>query len=96
MGNKNTKATDSKSITLNTTSVTLNAGKTATIKAKTVKKNKKRKILTHTSEFRYASTDTDIATVSKKGVITAKRKGTCTVYVYAVNGMAKKVKVTVK
>lgn len=46
--------------------------------------------------FRYASTDTKVADVSSKGIIKAKAKGTCNVYVYAVNGYAKKIKVIVK
>lgn len=44
----------------------------------------------------YESSNTKVATVSKKGVIKAKAKGSCTVYVYAQNGTYKAVKVTVK
>ena len=51
---------------------------------------------THVATIRYLSTDKKIATVSKKGKITAKGKGTCYVYAYAHNGIYKKVKVTVK
>ena len=50
----------------------------------------------HATEFRYASTDKKVATVSSKGKIKAVRKGSCTIYVYARNGYAKKVKVKVK
>ena len=39
--------------------------------------------------------NTSIATVSSKGVIKGKKKGTCYVYVYAQNGVYKKIKVTV-
>ena len=39
---------------------------------------------------------TDVATVTNKGVIKGKKKGTCYIYVYAQNGISKKVKVTVK
>jgi len=35
------------------------------------------------------------ATVTKKGKITAKAKGSCYVYVYAQNGALRKIKVTV-
>lgn len=96
VGAKNKTATDAKKITLSKSSYTLAVSKTATIKAKTVKVNKKRKLLNHVAEFRYATSDKKVATVSKTGKITAKGKGTCYVYVYAVNGCAKKVKVTVK
>lgn len=34
--------------------------------------------------------------VTKKGVVTAKKSGTCDVYVYVQNGVRKKVKLTVK
>ncbi len=45
---------------------------------------------------RYESTNTKIATVSKAGVVKAKAKGTCYFNAYAQNGVAKKIKVTVK
>ena len=70
----------------------------ATIKAKTVLVDKKKKQLSnaHAKQFRYASSNKKVATVSSKGKITAVGKGSCVVYVYARNGYAKKVKVTVK
>ena len=68
-------------------------GKKITLKA-TVK-NSSKKVKTH-RKLRYESTNTKIATVSSKGVITAKKKGVCYIYVFAQNGIYKKVKVTVK
>ncbi|MDO5155065.1 MAG: Ig-like domain-containing protein [Eubacteriales bacterium] len=47
------------------------------------------------ASYIYASSNKSIATVSKTGVIKAKKKGTCTVYVYARNGYAKTIKVIV-
>ena len=44
----------------------------------------------------YESSDTKIAVVSKKGVITARKKGTCYVYAYAQDGVSKAIKVVVK
>ena len=92
------KYTNAKSITVNKTKVELKKGKTFKIKAKVkkLKKNKKLMPKTHVATIRYLSTDKKIATVSKKGKITAKGKGTCYVYAYAHNGIYKKVKVTVK
>ena len=46
--------------------------------------------------LRYVSSNKKIATVSKSGKITAKSKGSCKVYVIAVNGARKAVRVTVK
>ena len=50
---------------------------------------------THAPTFRYASTNEKVATVDEDGTITAAGKGNCTIYVYARNGVAKKVKVKV-
>ena len=95
-GKKNESVTGAKSIKLNKTSYVLTKGKKATIKASTVKKDKKRTLINHTPEFRYATTDSKVAVVSEKGKITAKGKGSCSVYVYAPNGCAQKIKVVVK
>jgi len=50
----------------------------------------------HAPKLRYLSTNKKVATVSKAGKVTGKGKGTCYVYAYAHNGVAKKVKVSVK
>ena len=98
VGRLNSKCSNAKKITLDKNEYTLAAGKTATIKAKTVLVDKGKKQLSdaHTKEFRYASSDESIAKVSTDGTITGVAKGTCMVYVYARNGYAKKVSVTVK
>ncbi|MDO4476085.1 MAG: Ig-like domain-containing protein [Lachnospiraceae bacterium] len=70
-------------------------GKTFKLKGKAVKKSAGTKISQHRS-VRYESSDPSVATVSKTGKITAKKKGTCYIYVFAQNGMYQKVKVTVK
>ena len=71
-------------------------GKTANIKAKLILQKKSKKPLKHCAKFRYASSNKKVAKVSKKGKITAVGKGKCNVYVYAVSGVSKKIKVTVK
>lgn len=98
VGRKNTKYTNVKAVKVQQTKCTLTVGKSAKIKARTVLVEKKKKQLTnaHAKEFRYASSDRSIAVVNAQGTITAKKAGTCTVYVYARNGYTKKVKVTVK
>ena len=60
--------------------------------ASSAKKYKIKKILA----MRYESTNTKVATVTSKGVIKGIKKGTCYVYAFAQNGIAKKIKVTVK
>ena len=44
----------------------------------------------------YESSNTKIATVSKKGVIKGIKKGTCYIYVYTQDGISRKIKVKVK
>ena len=98
VGRKNTKYTNVKSISLSKTSYSLKKGKTAKIQGKTVLENKNKKQLTdaHAKTFRFRTSNENVATVSENGTIKAVGMGTCTFYVYAVNGCAKSVKVTVK
>ena len=81
------------SLKLNKTKVNLKAGKKFTLKATAKKSCQKLKTFRKVS---FESSNTKIATVNAKGVIKAKKKGTCYIYVYAQNGVSKKVKVTVK
>ncbi len=81
------------SLKLNKTKVTLKAGKKFTLKATEKKGGKK---LQRHRKVAYESSNTKVAVVSSKGVIKAKKKGTCYIYAYAQNGIYKKVKVTVK
>ena len=89
------KKTNAKSVKVNKSNVKLKKGKKFKVKAKIVKVSFRKKLLNH-RKLSYESTNKKIATVSKKGVISGKKKGTCYVYVYAENGIFKKVKVTVK
>ena len=73
-------------------------GKTSQIKAAIVKDSKNKKLLskTHGPSLSYYSTNTKIATVTSKGKIKGMSKGTCYIYVTALNGVNTRVKVTVK
>lgn len=84
---------NAKSVKVNKKKVALKKGKTFTIKASEVKKDKK---LKKHRKLAYETTNKKVATVSSKGKIKAVGKGSCYVYVYAQNGVAAKVKVTVK
>ena len=77
----------------NVSKITLKMGKTAQIKAKEVKKDKK--IARH-RKLCYESSNTKVATVTPDGLIRATGKGTCTIWVYAQNGVYKTLKITVK
>ena len=93
---KSKKYTNPKKVKVKKSKYTLKKGKKAKIKAKLVLQKKGKKTLHHEKKFRYASSNTNVAKVSKKGKIKAVGKGECTVYVYAVNGCAKAIKVKVK
>jgi uncharacterized protein YjdB len=90
--------TNSKSVTVKKTSVSLKTGKTYKIKASVTKLQKGKKLMPtgHAPKLRYVSSNKKIAAVSKSGKITAKSKGSCKVYVIAVNGARKAIMVTVK
>ena len=97
--NTNSKYTNAKKVTLSKTAYSLKTGGTAKIKAKEVLVNKKKKSLSKTHNnrtFSYESSNDSVARVDKNGTVTAVGRGTCTVYVYALNGRAGKVTVTVK
>ena len=82
-----------KKVTVNKSKVSLKVGNTFKLKAKEIKADKP--IKNH-RKIAYESSDNSIVTVSKNGKITAVNAGNCYVYVYAQNGIYKKVKVTVK
>ena len=98
VGAKSTKYSNVKKLTLKKTKYTVKVGKTAKIKAKItlVNKNKKHIPKGHGAKLRYKSSDTSIATVDKNGKIKGIKKGKCTIYVYSINGLTKKAKITVK
>ena len=77
----------------NDTEVTLKKGKTAQITAIKIKKDKKIK---HHRNLCYESSNTAVATVTPEGLIQAVGKGTCTIWVYAQNGVYAALTVTVK
>ncbi|MCU6763918.1 Ig-like domain-containing protein, partial [Blautia ammoniilytica] len=80
-------------ITVNKKTLKLRTGKTKRIKASVT--NSSTYVQKHVATVRYLSSDPSIATVSKTGVVRAKKKGNCTIYCYTSNGLFKKVKVTV-
>ena len=83
---------NAKAVKVNKSAVSLTVGKTFTIKAEQVLKDKP--IAGH-QNIKYESSNTKVASVSSKGVIKAKKKGICYIYVYAQNGVYKRIKVVV-
>ena len=92
---KGGKVGNCKSLKLNKTKVKLLLGKKFKIKVKLIADSKNVKIKKH-RKVSFESSNPEIATVSKRGKITALKRGKCTIYAYAQNGVYKKVKVTIK
>ena len=82
-------AANKKSITLNEVSKTLNKGETTTITVKTVKGLKSKKVS-------FKSSNNKVATVSSKGVVKAKKKGSATITVTSKEDKKVKAKFKVK
>ena len=97
-GKENNKYTNAKNVKVTKSKITLKVGETAKIEAKTVRVDMKKKLLLngHCKKYRYKSVDNSIVKVSKSGKITAVEKGTCSIYVFAQNGRAQKIRITVK
>ena len=97
-GTKSVKYTNPKALKLTKSAYQIKVKKTAQIKAKVTLENSSKKLhpKSHANKLRYKSSNTKIATVDKNGKITGKSKGTCYIYVYTVNGLMKKAKITVK
>jgi uncharacterized repeat protein (TIGR02543 family) len=72
--------------------VTIKKGKTLKLKATATPSKKVKKY----TGIRFESSNKKVATVTSKGKIKAKAKGSCVIYAYAQNGVKKEVKVTVK
>ena len=94
--NQSGKLTNVKKIKLKKKSYILQVKQTAKIKAKYTAYKKNKKLYSRVKTFRYISSNTNVATVTKAGKIKAVKAGTCTIYVLAHNGVRKAVKVTVR
>ena len=97
-GAKRKGYTNPKTLKLTKSSFSIKVGKTAKIKAKVTLADSKKKHISkeHGAKLRYKSSDKKIASIDKNGKIKGIKKGTCTIYVYTINGIMKKAKVTVK
>lgn len=92
---KGTKKGNPTAVKLSASKVSVKVGKTKTIRA-SFTKQKGRTVQIHIAKLRYESSNKKVVTVNSKGKIKGKKKGTAYIYVYAQNGVYKRVKVTVK
>ncbi|MGI6737546.1 MAG: LamG-like jellyroll fold domain-containing protein [Anaerovoracaceae bacterium] len=97
-GGSSKSYTDAKSVRTASRSLTLKAGSSAKIRASLTKVKKHRNFLSEriVKHLRYASSNTKVCRVNASGKVTAKKAGTCRIYVYAPNGVYASVKVKVK
>ena len=87
-----------KDLKVNRKAVNLKKGRSFRIKTGLTKVRKDKRLLnsSHDKSVRFTTTDPGVAVVNSKGKIAAKGKGSCRVYVQAMNGLCKTVRVTVK
>lgn len=91
--------TNAKELKVSKSTYNLKVGKSAKIKVSTVKMKSSKKLLGKSHKcpiYRYASSNKNVATVNENGRIKAVAAGVCDVWVYAQNGLSKKVVVTVQ
>lgn len=96
-GEGDAKFTNVKSIQVEKTSYTLKKGSSVTLDPKAVLYDKQKKQLSnkHAKEFRYLSSNKNVATVTADGKMKAKGTGSCTIYIIARNGGCRKIKIMV-
>jgi len=98
-GKDNAKYTNVKALVSVKKKYIVKAGKPININAKVVLSDKKKKHLTkeHGAMFRYRTSDSRIVSIDNaKGKVKGLKAGTCTLYVYSINGITKKTAITVK
>lgn len=97
-GNTNKKYTNVKKVKPSVRTLTLKKGKSKKLKVKLTAQSKKKKLLAvkHTKSLRYLTTNKKVAVVDSKGRVKAAGKGSCVIYVIALNGVSGKIKVKVK
>lgn len=80
---------------MNNSGLTIKKGSKLLIKSSEQKQNKSKKINNH-AMIRYESDNTRIVSITSKGIIQPKKRGKCNIYVYAQNGVYKKIAVRIK
>ena len=88
--------TNVKKLKSSVSSVSLKKGKTKALKITQTYVEKNKELVSHMRPLTYTTSDKKIATVTSKGVIKAKGKGSCYIYITAYSGVYTRVKVTVK
>lgn len=88
--------TNVKSVTTTFTDITLSKGKTRQISARVTPVKKGVKLANHVPAYRYKTTNSKVASITASGKIKAVVKGKCSIYVYANNGVTRRIQVSVQ
>ena len=90
--------TNAASVIVNKAQISLKKGHTFTIKTKVKGLVSQKKLMpkNHVTPMRFMTSNKKVASINKKGVLSAQGKGSCYVYAFAHNGVFKKIKVEVK
>ena len=89
-------STNVKAVKVSKKTISLKKGKSTKLKVTQTLASKKLSVMKHAAKLTYSTTNKKVATVSKTGVVKAKGKGSCYIYVRAASGVYAKVKIKVK
>lgn len=89
-------STNVKAVKVSKKTISLKKGKSTKLKVTQTLASKKLSVMKHAAKLTYSTTNKKVATVSKTGVVKAKGKGSCYIYVRAASGAYAKVKIKVK
>lgn len=95
-GNLRGSFTNPRSLKLGRTSLSMTSGQTVKIRGTLKKAKAGKRLISHEKRLRFFSDNTAVATVDAGGTVTAVGTGSCKVYVQAVNGLWKCMKINVK
>ena len=73
----------------------MSIGKKKKLVVSLVKKNKTKALTSEAKKIRYYTTDSKVAKVNSKGIVTTRGKGKCYIYVVTGNGTQKRIKIVV-
>lgn len=90
------KCTNVKTVKASKKNLVLKKKKSQKLSVKTILISKNKRLVPHMNVLSFVSSDRRVASVNAKGIIKAKSKGSCYIYITAASGAYTKVRVTVR
>lgn len=90
------KCTNVKTVKVSKKNLVLKKKKLQKLSVKTILISKNKRLVPHMNVLSFVSSDRRVASVNAKGIIKAKSKGSCYIYITAASGAYTKVRVTVR